>query len=117
MSRNSRKFLWTALLVGCCLLVFDYWRFEADARQISAVTLQLGGRAGPIGGWPWGREFALSFDAELSEQQLQVLDEAVPDSRRIHVSAYIPASDADLVRLRQLIRQPNFVVRSKVDSR
>jgi hypothetical protein len=116
MFRNPRRLLSTAFLLGCCLLVFDYWRFEGDARQIITVTSQLGGRAGSIGGWPWGREFALSFDAELSEQQLQLLDAAVADSSRIHVSAYFPASDVDLARLRRVVKQPNLVVRSKVDS-
>ena len=113
---NLRRLLSTAFLIGCCLLVFDYWRFESDVRQIITVTSQLGGRAGSIGGWPWGQEFALSFDTELSEQQLQLLDAAVPDSSRFYVSAFIPVSEVDSARLRGVISKPNLVIRSKVDS-
>jgi hypothetical protein len=72
-------------VIVCIVAIADYLWFEKSCDGIVAISNELGGPAFSIGGWPIGREFQLRFDRPLSDEDVQRLAAADPESRRVHI--------------------------------
>lgn len=53
--------------------VIDYQRYHAKIDRAMTVVAELGGRAGSLLDWPFGREYAISFDRPLTNDELERL--------------------------------------------
>jgi hypothetical protein len=90
-SRWRKGLLWAALFVAAGSAAADYAVWHARKRQALAVVADLGGRAGGIGGWPLGEELVISFNRDLTDEEIQRL--AILNSlagRRHYVGVGLP---------------------------
>ncbi len=99
-----------AVLVLLAVAIVDYIHLAAICRDVSTTASGFGAHVGSIGGWPFGREYVISLDRPLSDDELRRLAVATSVSPRIYVCLifHCMIRDDRLDEMRRLVA-PNHV--------
>ncbi|MCH7727254.1 MAG: hypothetical protein IH991_12355 [Planctomycetes bacterium] len=68
-----RRVLLVLLVVFIGFAAFDYVTYESRSRRATKVVNDLEGRSGSIGGWPFNKEYYITFGHPLTDAELDRL--------------------------------------------
>jgi hypothetical protein len=68
-----RRCLLALLVLFLVFVVYDYTSYHARNRRAMAVVKDLGGSAGSLMDWPFGKEIRIAFSRSLADAELERL--------------------------------------------
>lgn len=83
-----RYVLYASVILLIIAGIVDYQRYHAKIDRAMTVVSELGGRAGSLLDWPFGREYAISFDRPLTDDELERLSVVNSLQGRHYVSVF-----------------------------
>jgi hypothetical protein len=104
-SRWRVRLTWAAAILVLALVLGDYVTYQAAKQQALAVVFEIGGKAGSIGGWPFGEEDVITFQRDLSADELQRLTVLNRLSGRHHTVLYFKDCKLSESRMAEIRRQ------------